>query len=104
MRSRLFVAAAAALFLMTGLSASGPAPAPDKPVLGAFGIDTAQMDTAVKPGDDFFKYVNGKWLASYTIPADKASYGMFDRLTDKAEEDVKTLESFICVIMPVRLS
>jgi endothelin-converting enzyme/putative endopeptidase len=92
MRSRLYVAAAAALFLMAGsTSASGPAPAPDKPALGTFGIDTAQMDPAVKPGDDFFKYVNGKWLDSFTIPADKARYGMFDRLSDQAEEDVKAL-------------
>ena len=92
MRSRLYVAAAAALFLMAGsTSASGPAPVADKPALGTFGIDTTQMDPAVKPGDDFFKYVNGKWLDSFTIPADKASYGMFDRLTDKAEEDVRTL-------------
>ena len=92
MRSRLYVAAAAALFLMGGsTSASGPAPVADKPALGTFGIDTTQMDPAVKPGDDFFKYVNGKWLDSFTIPADKASYGMFDRLTDKAEEDVRTL-------------
>ena len=98
MTSRPFIAAAAALLLATldapsPLAQSAPAPAPGsgKPVMGAFGIDTAQMDASVKPGDDFFKYVNGKWLATFKIPADKASYGAFDLLNDKAEEDVRTL-------------
>ena len=49
------------------------------------------MDTAVKPGDDFFRYVNGKWLATAAIPADKARFGMFDALRDKAEADVRAL-------------
>ena len=97
MTSRPFIAAAAALLLATLdapsplLAQSAPATTPGKPVMGAFGIDTAQMDTSVKPGDDFFKYVNGKWLATFKIPADKASYGAFDLLNDKAEEDVRTL-------------
>ena len=97
MTSRPFLAAAAALLLAT-LDAtpvlraqSGPSPTSGKPVFGTFGIDTAQIDPSVKPGDDFFKYVNGKWLATFKIPADKASYGAFDLLNDKAEEDVRTL-------------
>ena len=97
MTSRPFLAAAAALLLTTLdapsplLAQSAPAPTPGKPVMGAFGIDTAQMDTSVKPGDDFFKYVNGKWLATFKMPADKASYGAFDLLSDKSEDDVRTL-------------
>ena len=71
MTSRPFIAAAAALLLATLdapsplLAQSAPATPPGTPVMGAFGIDTAQMDTSVKPGDDFFKYVNGKWLATF---------------------------------------
>ena len=49
------------------------------------------MDTAVKPGDDFFKYANGKWLATFKMPADKARFGAFDALGDKSEADVKTV-------------
>jgi putative endopeptidase len=64
---------------------------PVKPALGTFGVDLAQMDRSVKPGDDFFTYVNGKWIATTTMPADKSRYGMFDALTDKAEADVRTL-------------
>jgi putative endopeptidase len=91
MRLTLLIAASAAALL----TACGPekpaAEAPKAAALGAFGIDTAQMDTAVKPGDDFFKYVNGKWLASTPMPADKVRYGVFDSLRDKSETDVRAL-------------
>src|SRR5262245_22004382 len=62
-----------------------------KAAIGTFGIDTAQMDTSVKPGDDFYKYVNGKWLATFKMPADKTRYGVFDALRDKSENDVHTI-------------
>src|SRR5215831_20154808 len=62
-----------------------------RPAIGRFGIDTAQMETSVKPGDDFYKYVNGKWLSTFHMPADKARYGIFDALRDKSESDVQTL-------------
>jgi len=65
--------------------------APQKAKIGAFGIDTAQMDTTVKPGDDFYKHVNGTWLATFKMPADKARYGIFDALADKSEEDIHAL-------------
>lgn len=55
------------------------------------GISTEHMDTTVRPGDDFFSYVNGKWIAETEIPADKASYGGFGILRDNAEEDVRAI-------------
>jgi len=42
------------------------------------GIETQYIDTNVRAQDDFFRFVNGKWLASTDIPADKASFGSFD--------------------------
>ncbi|HEV7691383.1 MAG TPA: M13 family metallopeptidase [Hyphomonadaceae bacterium] len=93
MRLSLLLAVSAAA-LITACSPAKPAapaagPAVEaKAALGAFGIDTVQMDTAVKPGDDFFKYVNGKWIASTQMPADKSRYGEFDKLRDKSENDV----------------
>jgi endothelin-converting enzyme/putative endopeptidase len=62
-----------------------------KPALGSFGVDVAQMNRDVKPGDDFNQHVNGAWMASFQIPADKARYGVFDELRDEAENDVKAL-------------
>ena len=55
------------------------------------GIAVEYMDTSVRPGDDFFSYVNGKWIAETEIPADKASYGGFGILADEAQEDVKAI-------------
>lgn len=55
------------------------------------GITKKNMDTLVNPGDNFAEYVNGKWLKTMKIPADKASYGAFDMLYDKSQKDVKTI-------------
>lgn len=52
------------------------------------GIIKENMDLSIKPGDDFFNYVNGTWLANTEIPADKSSYGGFGILRDEAQEDV----------------
>ena len=57
--------------------------------LGSYGIATENMDLSVKPGDNFFKYVNGTWLANTEIPADKSTYGGFSILADRSEERVR---------------
>jgi putative endopeptidase len=92
MKRTLLLAASAAVILM-GCSGEKPAPAAEAPkaALGAFGVETVNMDTAVKPGDDFFKYANGKWLATFQMPADKARFGAFDALAEKSEDDVKSI-------------
>ncbi|MEO8682121.1 MAG: M13-type metalloendopeptidase, partial [Vicinamibacterales bacterium] len=54
-------------------------------------LDLAAFDKAVRPQDDLFKHVNGGWLAKTEIPADKASYGGFDMLFDKAQADLKLI-------------
>jgi putative endopeptidase len=55
------------------------------------GITLKNMDTKVKPGDNFANYVNGTWLKTMKIPADKASYGAFDLLYDQSQKDVKAI-------------
>jgi endothelin-converting enzyme/putative endopeptidase len=79
--------------LLSGCGGGKPATpaAPPKAAFGTFGIDTAQMESSVRPGDDFYKYVNGKWLSTFKIPADKSTYGVFDALIDKSESDVHVL-------------
>jgi putative endopeptidase len=52
----------------------------------ATGLDTAGMDRSVRPGDNFFSYANGTWLAHTEIPVDRSSYGsssILVELTDK---------------------
>jgi endothelin-converting enzyme/putative endopeptidase len=92
MRQFLLLAASAAA-LLSACSPSSPKPTVAAPnaALGAFGIDTAQMDAAVKPGDDFFAYVNGTWLKTFELPADKARFGAFDQLAEKSESDVRAI-------------
>ena len=65
--------------------------APVKPAFGTFGVDLTTRKTAVKPGDDFFANVNGSWLDSYAIPADKASYGVAEVLDDEARANVRKI-------------
>ena len=43
----------------------------------AMGIDPANMDRSVKPGDDFYSYANGSWMKTAEIPADRSSIGGF---------------------------
>jgi len=59
--------------------------------LGAWGFDTAGMDTSVDPGDDFFRYANGAWLDSTEIPGDLSNYGMFTELALEAEQQVQDI-------------
>jgi putative endopeptidase len=59
--------------------------------LGTWGIDTAGMDRSIKPGDDFFAYVNGNWAKTTPIPADRSSYGGFAILRDLSEARVRKL-------------
>jgi putative endopeptidase len=62
-----------------------------KPVYGDWGYDNHAMDRSVKPGDDFWAYVNGTWDKSTEIAADRASAGPFVTLSDQAEKDVRQI-------------
>jgi putative endopeptidase len=55
------------------------------------GIDTALMDKTVRPQDDLYLYMNGQWLKTYEIPADKSNYGVFSKLADDAEKNLRTI-------------
>jgi putative endopeptidase len=68
-----------------------PAPAKPRPQLGEYGFDAAGIDQAVKPGDDFFHYSGGGWMKSEQLPADRARWGTFDKLSAKSEADVRAL-------------
>ena len=55
------------------------------------GIDAKSLSKAIRPQDDLFKHVNGKWLESTEIPEDKAIYGSFHMLADASEAAVKLI-------------
>ena len=55
------------------------------PKYGSWGFDVTGMDLSVKPGDDFFRYANGKWADRTEIPSDRTRYGNFDQLAELSE-------------------
>jgi len=61
------------------------------------GIDMSGFDTGVRPQDDFFDYVNGKWVAETPLPADRARWGSFDLLRENAQKDVRALVEKVSV-------
>ena len=98
--------------LLTGCASTpASAPAPDAPppaapaaqastpsaqaVSGAavrsLGVELNHLDRSVRPQDDFYQFVNGNWLKTTPIPADRARYGTFIELADKAELAMRTL-------------
>jgi putative endopeptidase len=88
-RSLLGFGIAAALSITsTAALAAGPA---SKPQLGSFGVDLSSRDTAVKPGDDFNRYASGHWIDTYQLKDYESSYGSFNELRDRAEDQVHTL-------------
>ncbi|GAB2684155.1 M13 family metallopeptidase [Aliiglaciecola aliphaticivorans] len=56
--------------------------------LPSSGIILDNIDKEVKPGDDFYRFANGKWLDKVEIPADKTGLNSFQLLADEAQENV----------------
>ncbi|KRE31225.1 M13 family metallopeptidase [Agromyces sp. Soil535] len=55
------------------------------------GIAKDELDADVRPQDDLFRHVNGKWIERTEIPADKARYGSFLVLHEEAEHAVREI-------------
>jgi hypothetical protein len=55
------------------------------------GIAVANMDPSVKPGDNFYLYANGGWIARTEIPADRAGIGVFSTLADRSSKNVAAI-------------
>jgi len=62
-----------------------------RPKLGEWGVDLTSLDKVVKPGDNFFLHVNGGWLKTAEIPADRSSTGSFQDLQILSEERLKAI-------------
>ena len=75
-------------------------PAADAILAGV--LETAHTDTSVRPQDDLFRFVNGQWLTTAEIPADRPSSGAFTTLRDESEAACRQIveelaEQFSCV-------
>ncbi|ANI90589.1 peptidase M13 [Arachidicoccus ginsenosidimutans] len=54
-------------------------------------IETQYIDSATKPSDNFYRFVNGKWLDTAKIPGDKTAIGGFNKLHDDTQLKLKVL-------------
>ncbi|MCG3139138.1 MAG: Neutral endopeptidase [Phycisphaerae bacterium] len=62
-----------------------------KPLLGGWGFDLGGMDQSVQPGDDFFRYANGKWYDQAVIAPDRTGTGSFIDLDIQSEQQVQAI-------------
>lgn len=60
------------------------------------------MDKNISPGDDFFRYVNGKWMAENEIPAEYSQYGAFTELFEENQKQLKSLVEEVSKLTEVK--
>jgi predicted metalloendopeptidase len=79
--------------LLGACSQKSPLPAVSEPasIAPVSGLNAAYFDTVTRPQDDLYRYINGKWLDTVEIPADKARYGSFVELADAAEAQLRAI-------------
>ena len=82
MKKNIVAAGSLAVFSLLSLEVSAQQAKTKNP-----GINLELMDKSVKPGDDFFRYVNGTWFDKTQIPADKTRWGSFDELRQNTDND-----------------
>jgi putative endopeptidase len=78
------------MFLFAALAfAAAAASAQTAPV--THGIDLTAMDKSVVPGDDFYHFADGAWIARTEIPADRAGLSVFSMLADRTNKQVASI-------------
>src|ERR1039458_3340816 len=65
--------------------------AQDAPKQETHGIDVANLDRSVKPGDNFHLYCNGDWIKRTEIPPDRSRLSVFATLTDVSDKRTAVL-------------
>ena len=49
-------------------------------------IDRTDWDDAVRPADDFYRHVNGRWLAGHPVPPEYGAYGAFHEVNERNQD------------------
>lgn len=55
------------------------------------GIDQANLDLAVKPGNNFYDYATGGWQKAHPLKPEYARFGSFDQLRENNREQLRLL-------------
>lgn len=93
------IAGCCALVIFAALASPAPTPPPVEPpprnatgpAIGAWGVDLTGMDRTVKPGDDFYAFVNGTWHKNAAFPGDKVELGGLVDLQEQALVEARGL-------------
>jgi putative endopeptidase len=85
MRKLLLLAAVSVLAITPAAARNG------QPSFAPWGVDLSAMDASVKPGDDFFDYVNGTWAKRTEIAPDRTFVGIDSVLNDQLDKDVRAI-------------
>src|SRR5688572_27506902 len=80
----------ACLLACSPLVADAGDPASNAGILKS-GVYLQNLDKSVRPQDDFYRHINGGWLATAQIPADRSNYGTFTKLQEDAERDLRDI-------------
>jgi putative endopeptidase len=86
-----YAAGALCIGLAFGTAVAADAPASAKPAKPVSGIEMQHVNANVRPQDDFYEHVNGKWLQSTTIPKDKSGWGAFAKLRDDVQPQLRAI-------------
>ncbi len=88
MRSILqFGAAGVAAVVAATVWGAGESAAPSGSLVS--GVDLRYVDSAVRPQDDAYRHLNGKWLDTFELPADKGVYDSFAAVGDRTQEQLR---------------
>ncbi len=85
------VAGIAWISLLCGCAAPTAGPEAPPPAALGSGIEMKNIDPAIRPQDDFYRYVNGKWLQTTQIPPDKAQVSVSTVLDDTEQKQLQGL-------------
>lgn len=55
------------------------------------GLDFTAFDKSVRPQDNFYDFVNGSWMKTAKIPADKSTWGSFNKLAEDTDNNSMTI-------------
>ncbi|WP_158884405.1 M13 family metallopeptidase [Rhodanobacter sp. L36] len=88
--NKTIIAIACAAFWLAGAAWAADTTS-NAPQYGRWGFDSAGADMQGKPGDNFFRYANGRWLDRTAIPADKPAVSLRLLMTDRTEQRLHTI-------------
>ena len=78
-----------AALAVAALAADAQAPAAAQGAV--HGVNKADMDMSVRPGDDFYQYAGGGWLKANPMKPEYSSYGVFNDLADTNRKQIREL-------------